>query len=69
MLAASVPLIAALVVRERRVRRPMLDMSLFTHRGFLLNTVAATLVNFVLPPSSRPSSATTPSAPASACCR
>lgn len=48
MLAASVLLIAALVVRERRVRRPMLDMSLLTHRGFLLNTVAATLVNFIL---------------------
>lgn len=76
MLTASVLLIATLVLRERRVPRPMLDMTLLTHRGFLFNTVAATLVNFilsgllfVLPPSSRPSSATTPWAPASGCCR
>jgi EmrB/QacA subfamily drug resistance transporter len=48
MLTASVLLIAALVLRERRVRRPMLDMTLLTHRGFLFNTVAATLVNFIL---------------------
>ncbi|SDM95521.1 drug resistance transporter, EmrB/QacA subfamily [Streptomyces sp. cf386] len=46
--AASVVLIAALVLRERRVERPMLDMSLLAHRGFLLNTIAATLVMFVL---------------------
>ncbi|MET7690818.1 DHA2 family efflux MFS transporter permease subunit [Streptomyces sp. NPDC005483] len=48
MLAASVVLIAALVLRERRVRHPMLDMTLLTHRGFLFNTIAATLVNFIL---------------------
>ncbi|MGW0418834.1 DHA2 family efflux MFS transporter permease subunit [Streptomyces sp. NPDC003015] len=48
ILAASVVLIAGLVVRERRVQRPMLDMTLLTHRGFLFNTVAATLVNFIL---------------------
>ncbi|GLP68057.1 MFS transporter [Streptomyces sp. TUS-ST3] len=48
MLTASVLLIAALVLRERRIRRPMLDMALLTHRGFLLNTIAATLVNFIL---------------------
>ncbi|WP_020118459.1 MFS transporter [Streptomyces canus] len=48
MLAGSVVLIAGLVLRERRVRHPMLDMTLLTHRGFLFNTIAATLVNFVL---------------------
>ncbi|EDY58351.1 MULTISPECIES: DHA2 family efflux MFS transporter permease subunit [Streptomyces] len=48
MLAASAVLIAALVLRERRVRHPMLDMTLLTHRGFLFNTIAATLVNFIL---------------------
>ncbi|MEV0095965.1 MFS transporter [Streptomyces sp. NPDC050738] len=48
MLAASVVLIAALVVRERRMVRPMLDLELLTHRPFLLNTLAATLTMFVL---------------------
>ncbi|MFF0010327.1 DHA2 family efflux MFS transporter permease subunit [Streptomyces sp. NPDC005374] len=48
MLTAAVLLIAGLVLRERRVERPMLDMALLTHRGFLFNTIAATLVNFVL---------------------
>lgn len=48
MLAGAAVLIAALVLRERRVERPMLDMSLLTHRGFLFNTIAATLVMFVL---------------------
>ncbi|MFF8354141.1 DHA2 family efflux MFS transporter permease subunit [Streptomyces chartreusis] len=48
MLGAAVLLIAALVVRERRVERPMLDMELLAHRGFLFNTVAATLVTFIL---------------------
>ncbi|MGW4872916.1 DHA2 family efflux MFS transporter permease subunit [Streptomyces chartreusis] len=47
-LGAAVVLIAALVVRERRVERPMLDMKLLAHRGFLFNTVAATLVTFIL---------------------
>ncbi|MCZ4605632.1 DHA2 family efflux MFS transporter permease subunit [Streptomyces sp. Lzd4kr] len=47
-LGAAVLLIAALVVRERRVERPMLDMKLLAHRGFLFNTVAATLVTFIL---------------------
>ncbi|MFI6011721.1 DHA2 family efflux MFS transporter permease subunit [Streptomyces sp. NPDC051243] len=47
-LCASVLLITALVVRERRVERPLLDMSLLAHRGFLFNTIAATLVMFVL---------------------
>ncbi|MER5470228.1 MFS transporter [Streptomyces sp. NPDC002685] len=46
--AASVVLIALLVVRERRSPRPMLDLSLLAQRGFLLNTLAATLVMFVL---------------------
>ncbi|MES5816677.1 DHA2 family efflux MFS transporter permease subunit [Streptomyces sp. RG80] len=48
MLTASLALIAALVLRERRAERPMLDMTLLAHRGFLFNTVAATLVMFVL---------------------
>ncbi|MEU7420105.1 DHA2 family efflux MFS transporter permease subunit [Streptomyces antibioticus] len=48
LFAASAVLIAALVVRERRVARPMLDMGLLAHRGFLFNTLAATLVMFVL---------------------
>ena len=48
MFAAAVALIAALVLRERREERPMLDMTLLAHRGFLFNTLAATLVMFVL---------------------
>ncbi|MFF4017456.1 MFS transporter [Streptomyces sp. NPDC001843] len=48
MFAAAVVLLAALVLRERRMTRPMLDMTLLGRRGFLLNTVAATLVMFVL---------------------
>ncbi|MGW3287392.1 MFS transporter [Streptomyces sp. NPDC001002] len=48
MLIASVVLIAALVLRERRMERPMLDMELLTHRGFLFNMLAATMVTFVL---------------------
>ncbi|MDQ0685938.1 EmrB/QacA subfamily drug resistance transporter [Streptomyces achromogenes] len=48
MSGTAVVLIAALVLRERRSARPMLDMGLLTHRGFLLNTLAATLVMFVL---------------------
>ncbi|MEU5000847.1 MFS transporter [Streptomyces sp. NPDC021622] len=48
MLGGAALLLAALVLRERRVSRPMLDMSLLGNRGFLLNTVAATLVMFVL---------------------
>ncbi|MFF7334657.1 DHA2 family efflux MFS transporter permease subunit [Streptomyces sp. NPDC008150] len=46
--ALAVVLLTALVLRERRFTRPMLDMSLLTHRGFLLNTLAATLVTFIL---------------------
>ncbi|MGW1805080.1 MFS transporter [Streptomyces sp. NPDC002078] len=46
--AAAAVLLAALVLRERRTARPMLDMGLLAHRGFLLNTTAATLVMFVL---------------------
>ncbi|MBN0045333.1 DHA2 family efflux MFS transporter permease subunit [Streptomyces actuosus] len=45
---AATVLITALVVRERKVERPMLDMTLLAHRGFLFNTLAATLVMFVL---------------------
>ncbi|WP_330283287.1 MFS transporter [Streptomyces sp. NBC_00588] len=48
MFAASAVLITALVLRERREARPMLDMTLLAHRGFLFNTLAATLVMFVL---------------------
>ncbi|WP_189707788.1 DHA2 family efflux MFS transporter permease subunit [Streptomyces phaeofaciens] len=48
MSAAAVVLIAGLVLRERRMPRPMLDMGLLAHRGFLFNTLAATLVMFVL---------------------
>ncbi|MEV6753592.1 MFS transporter [Streptomyces sp. NPDC051214] len=48
MFAGAAVLITALVLRERRMPRPMLDMSLLRNRGFLLNTIAATLVMFVL---------------------
>jgi EmrB/QacA subfamily drug resistance transporter len=48
LFAGAVALLVALVLRERRSARPMLDMSLLSHRGFLLNTFAATLVMFVL---------------------
>lgn len=48
LFAASAVLLTALVLRERRATRPMLDMTLLSHRGFLLNAVAATLVMFVL---------------------
>lgn len=48
MLAAGVLLIAALVLRERKATRPMLDMTLLRQRTFLLSTLAATLVMFVL---------------------
>ncbi|MET7680292.1 MFS transporter [Streptomyces sp. NPDC005423] len=48
MLGGGALLLAALVLRERRMERPMLDMALLRHRGFLLNTLAATLVMFVL---------------------
>jgi Na+/melibiose symporter-like transporter len=45
---ASVVLIGALVLRERRGTRPMLDLSLLSHRGFLTNTLAATLGMFIM---------------------
>ncbi|MCX5560363.1 MFS transporter [Streptomyces sp. NBC_00038] len=48
LFAASALLVTLLVVRERRSVRPMLDLSLLAQRGFLLNTLAATLVLFVL---------------------
>ncbi|MGY1497944.1 MFS transporter [Streptomyces sp. QTS52] len=48
LFAAAAVLLTALVLRERRATRPMLDMTLLSQRGFLLNTVAATLVMFVL---------------------
>lgn len=48
VLAAGVALITALVLRERGATRPMLDMALLRQRTFLLSTLAATLVMFVL---------------------
>ena len=48
LFAAAAVLLTTLVLRERRATRPMLDMTLLSQRGFLLNTVAATLVMFVL---------------------
>ncbi|MFJ6465925.1 MFS transporter [Streptomyces sp. NPDC091387] len=48
VLAAGVVLIGALVLRERKATRPMLDMDLLRQRTFLLSTLAATLVMFVL---------------------
>ncbi|MCX4813453.1 DHA2 family efflux MFS transporter permease subunit [Streptomyces sp. NBC_01239] len=48
MLVGAAILIAALVLRERRMERPMLDMTLLGHRGFLFSSIAATLVMFVL---------------------
>ncbi|MFD0023863.1 DHA2 family efflux MFS transporter permease subunit [Streptomyces sp. NPDC058382] len=46
--AVGVVMIAALVLRERNATRPMLDMTLLRQRTFLLSTLAATLVMFVL---------------------
>ncbi|MFJ4710931.1 MFS transporter [Streptomyces sp. NPDC088785] len=46
--AAAALLLTALVLRERRGTRPMLDLSLLAHRGFLSNTLTATLGMFVL---------------------
>ncbi|MZD04762.1 DHA2 family efflux MFS transporter permease subunit [Streptomyces sp. SID5785] len=46
--AVAVVLLAALVHRERRSPHPMLDLSLLGHRGFLTNTLLATLGMFVL---------------------
>jgi EmrB/QacA subfamily drug resistance transporter len=48
LLVGSALLIGLLVLRERRSPRPMLDLTLLAQRGFLLNTLAATLVMFVL---------------------
>ncbi|WP_327172282.1 DHA2 family efflux MFS transporter permease subunit [Streptomyces sp. NBC_01336] len=48
VLAAGVILIAALVLRERRSARPMLDMALLRQRTFLLSALASTLVMFAL---------------------
>jgi len=48
MFGAAAVLLTGLVLRERRMERPMLDMTLLAQRGFLFNTVAATLVMFVL---------------------
>ncbi|WP_171163982.1 MFS transporter [Streptomyces sp. I05A-00742] len=45
-LAAAIVLLTLLVLRSRRQTRPMLDLTLLRHRGFLWNTVAASLVMF-----------------------
>jgi EmrB/QacA subfamily drug resistance transporter len=47
-IAAGAALLAVLVLRERGVERPMLDLALLRQRGFLWNTLAATLVSFIL---------------------
>ncbi|KPI06083.1 drug resistance transporter, EmrB/QacA subfamily [Actinobacteria bacterium OK074] len=46
--AGAAVLLALLVLRERRAVRPMLDLALLGHRGFLLNTLATTLGLFIL---------------------
>jgi EmrB/QacA subfamily drug resistance transporter len=48
LLLTGTALLGALVVRERGATRPLLDLDLLTRRPFLLNTLAATLVMFVL---------------------
>ncbi|MFF6875786.1 MFS transporter [Streptomyces sp. NPDC012474] len=48
LLTGAAVLLAGLVLRERRAARPMLDMELLGHRGFLVNALTATLVTFVL---------------------
>ena len=75
-LAASPALLTTLVVRERRVERPMLDLDLLARPAFRWNALAATLITLVLagfcsscPSTCRPSWAWTPSPPACGCCR
>ncbi|MFJ9039291.1 MFS transporter [Streptomyces sp. NPDC102406] len=45
---AALALLGALVLRERRSPRPMLDLALLARRGFLTPTLVATLGMFVL---------------------
>ncbi|MYY81485.1 DHA2 family efflux MFS transporter permease subunit [Streptomyces sp. SID335] len=47
-LAGGAVSLTALVLRERRMTRPMLDLPLLRDRAFFLNAMAATLVMFVL---------------------
>ncbi|MFE0045101.1 MFS transporter [Streptomyces albireticuli] len=47
-LVLAVLLLTGLVLRERRRARPMLDLALLRHRGFLWSTIAASLVSFTL---------------------
>ncbi|WP_058045991.1 MFS transporter [Streptomyces roseifaciens] len=47
-LAAAVLLLTALVLRERRSARPVLDVTLLRNRAFRWNTLAAALVTFAL---------------------
>ncbi|EME98926.1 integral membrane efflux protein [Streptomyces mobaraensis NBRC 13819 = DSM 40847] len=46
-LTAAVVLLTLLTLRSRRQTRPMLDLPLLRHRGFLWNTIAAALAMFV----------------------
>jgi EmrB/QacA subfamily drug resistance transporter len=48
MLAGSVLALTALVLRERQMARPMLDLDLLARPGFLWNAMAGILVTFVL---------------------
>jgi EmrB/QacA subfamily drug resistance transporter len=48
MLFSGVALLTGLVLRERTMARPMLDLGLLRQRGFLWNSVSATLVTFIL---------------------
>jgi EmrB/QacA subfamily drug resistance transporter len=47
-LLVSVALVAGLILRERGVHRPMLDLALLRQPGFTWNAAAATLVSFIL---------------------
>ncbi|WP_165990020.1 DHA2 family efflux MFS transporter permease subunit, partial [Streptomyces sp. YIM 98790] len=47
-LALSVPLLAGLVLRERRREQPMLDLKLLADRAFRWNALTATLITLVL---------------------
>jgi EmrB/QacA subfamily drug resistance transporter len=48
MIFCGVALLTGLVLRERQMSRPMLDLELLRHRGFLWSSVSATLVTFIL---------------------
>ncbi|MCM2389223.1 DHA2 family efflux MFS transporter permease subunit [Streptomyces albipurpureus] len=48
MLTAGAVLVSALILRERRATRPMLDLSLLGDRAFLLPTLTTTMVMLVM---------------------